>query len=170
MNIFNHSFKKAFIFFWSHSVSRRSISIVRALHNEVSFQEAWSSTLFFWYVPGKQLSCRWLQRLIRSQFSALHVSRLPHLPWRACSLALCWLSLQAGQKLITDTSAELLIKYWILTLWESAIFPCCRVNEFTRLWLKCLEKVKWELLFPALRQLSVATMVYSWFTFPQLFL
>lgn len=105
-----------------------------------------------------------------SQPCCCHVSGLPHPPWRACSLALCWFGLQAGKKLIMDTSPQLLIKYWIFTFWESAKFHCCRVNEFMRLWLKCLEKVEWELLFPALRQLFIATMVYSWFMFSQLLL
>lgn len=70
MNIFNHSFKKAFIFSWPHHVSRQSISIVMALFSEILFQEAQSRT-FFCYVPGKELTCRWLQQLIRSQSSAV---------------------------------------------------------------------------------------------------
>lgn len=33
-----------------------------------------------------------------SQPCCCHVSGLPHLPWRACSLTLCWFGLQAGKK------------------------------------------------------------------------
>lgn len=127
--------------------------------------------LFFRYVPGKELTCRWLQQLIRSQSSALLLpcARSASLARRAYSLALRAFGLQAGQKLMSGTWLQILVKYCIYALWESAKFHCCRINELMRLWLKCFEKVMRELLLLAPRQLYIAAMVYPCFRFSQVF-
>lgn len=121
-----------------------------------------SPGLYFWYVPGNEITCRWLYQFIRSQFSAsmLPCARTTSTDTKRLFSGFYLFGLQAGQKLMLGSWLQVLAKYWIYVLWETTKFHCCRINEFKRLWLKHLEKVMWELLFPAPRQFYML----QWFT------